>query len=94
MNRRGTFETALRLVKGSCSKSHAQEEENFFQAQLCSEAARWEEQNGFPFTAALKWREAAQLFGQDADRAERCWSEWERIMGLPRERAFPTLQAA
>jgi hypothetical protein len=49
-----------------------------------------EEQNGFPFTAAIKWREAAELLGRNTDGAERCWRERERIMGLSRTRAFPT----
>ena len=68
--------------------------EDFSQARLSFEAARLE-QNGFPFTAAIKWREAAELFAHDGPLAEHCWSEWERIMGLPRGfvRQAPETQA-
>ncbi len=64
--------------------------QDFSPAHLCSEHARLEEQNGFPFTAAIKWREAAELFGPNTVDAEHCWREWERIMRLPRHCAFPS----
>jgi hypothetical protein len=89
MTWRGNFGRAIRLVKRSNSAGPTQAKANLSQGQLCSEVARLEEQNGFPFTAALKWREAAQLFGQNTESAELCWREWERIMGLSRQRAFP-----
>jgi len=77
------FGSALRLVEGPVSDESKPPKEPVAQAQLSCEAARLE-QNGFPFTAAIKWREAAKLFADDSQLAERCWSEWERIMGLPR----------
>ena len=52
-------------------------------------AARRDEQNDFPYAAALEWREAAELFGSDAPVAEYCWRQWERIMQLPRRLAGP-----
>jgi hypothetical protein len=90
------FGSALRLVEPPASDQPAQAEANMAQAQLLSEGARFEEQQGFPFTAAMKWREAAELLGDRADLAERCWSEWERIMGLPRSLVWqpPQTQAA
>ena len=50
-------------------------------------AAHCDEQNQFPYTAALEWRKAAELFGCEA--AEYCWRQWERIMRLPRRLAGP-----
>ena len=55
----------------------------------CSRAARREERNGFKYTAAMKWRTAAELFAPDARAVEYCWCEWERIMQLPRRLAGP-----
>ena len=52
-------------------------------------AAQQDEKNGWPFTAALQWRKAAELFGPIASRADRCWIQWERIMHLPRHLAGP-----
>ncbi len=52
-------------------------------------AARFDEERGFPFTAAFEWRQAAELFAPFAPLAARCWHEWERIMGLPRWLAAP-----
>jgi hypothetical protein len=49
--------------------------------------ARREEKQGHPFTAAIEWRKAAELFLEDESLAERCWREWERIMKLPRRLA-------
>jgi hypothetical protein len=90
------FGSALSLVEQPGSGQSAQADESFSQAQLLSEAARFEEQQGFPFTAAMKWREAAELSADHTDLAERCWSEWERIMGLPRSLIWeaPHRQAA
>jgi hypothetical protein len=50
----------------------------------CSHDAQREERNGFKYTAAMKWRIAAELFAPDAQAVESCWCEWERIMQLPR----------
>jgi hypothetical protein len=50
-------------------------------------AAQRDENNGFPFTAAMEWQKAAYLFvGPFADL---CWRQWERIVRLPRHMAAP-----
>jgi hypothetical protein len=51
--------------------------------------ARRDESNGFPCTAALEWRHAAELFVSGSLAAEHCWGQWERIMHLPRQLARP-----
>jgi hypothetical protein len=58
-------------------------------ALRCSRAAQKEERNGFKYTAAMKWRSAAELFAPYARAIEYCWREWERIMQLPRRLAGP-----
>jgi hypothetical protein len=91
------FGRVLRLVERPGSDQPARvAEEKYLKAQSLSEAARFEEQQGFPFTAAMQWREAAELFADHTDLAERCWREWERIMGLPRSLVWeaPHRQAA
>ena len=55
----------------------------------CSRDAQREERNGFKYTAAMKWRSAAELFAPDTRAVEYCWHEWERIMHLPRRLAEP-----
>ena len=55
----------------------------------CSRAARRDERNGFPCTAAMEWRHAAELFAPNPRAVEYCWREWERIMHLPRRLAGP-----
>jgi hypothetical protein len=52
-------------------------------------AAQRDESNGFPLTAAMEWRKAAELLAPMALIADRCWREWERIMRLPRHLAGP-----
>jgi len=52
-------------------------------------AAQQDEKNGFPFTAAMGWRKAAELFVPITSMSDRCWVEWERIMRLPRQLAGP-----
>jgi hypothetical protein len=52
-------------------------------------AAQRDEVSGFPFTAAVEWRKAAELFGSITPMSDRCWLEWERIMRLPRHLAGP-----
>ena len=52
-------------------------------------AAHRDEHNGFPYTAALEWRKAADLFGFDTPAAHYCWRQWERIVHLPRWLAGP-----
>lgn len=59
----------------------------------CSRDAQREERNGFKYTAAMKWRSAAELFAPDARAVEYCWCEWERIMQLPRRLAGPAFAA-
>ena len=54
----------------------------------CREARR-DERNGFPFSAAMEWREAAALCASISLLADFCWREWERIMRLPRQMAIP-----
>lgn len=52
-------------------------------------AAQRDEGNGFPFTAAMEWHHAAELFLSGSLAAEYCWRQWERIMHLPRQLAGP-----
>src|SRR5262249_7122417 len=52
-------------------------------------AARRDERNGFPYTAAMEWRNAAELLALNTRAVEYCWREWERIMQLPRRLAGP-----
>jgi hypothetical protein len=63
---------------------------NLGKAFHCSRDAQREERSGFKYTAAMKWRNAAELFATDAQAVEYCWREWERIMQLPRRLAGPT----
>jgi hypothetical protein len=62
---------------------------NLDKALRCSHDAQKEERNGFTYTAAMKWRSAAELFAPDTRAVEYCWREWERIMHLPRRLAGP-----
>ena len=55
----------------------------------CSRAAQRDERDGLPYSAAMKWRNAAELFSPDTQAVEYCWREWERIMHLPRRLAGP-----
>jgi hypothetical protein len=66
---------------------------NLANACRCRRDARREERNGFKYTAAMKWRDAAELFAPDARAVEYCWCEWERIMQLPRRLAGPAFAA-
>lgn len=52
-------------------------------------AAERDARNGFPYTAAMQWRKAAELFGPDTRAAEYFWRQWERVMHLPRRLAGP-----
>jgi hypothetical protein len=52
-------------------------------------AAQRDERNGFPYTAAMEWRHAAELFESGSLAADYCWGQWERIMHLPRQLAVP-----
>lgn len=52
-------------------------------------AAQRDERNGFPYTAAVEWRNAAELFAPHTLAAAYCWRQWERIMRLPRRLAEP-----
>jgi hypothetical protein len=52
-------------------------------------AAQLDERNGFPYTASMQWRHAAELFESDNLAADYCWRQWERIMHLPRQLAVP-----
>jgi hypothetical protein len=52
-------------------------------------AAHRDEHNAFPYTAAVEWRKAAELFGSETPVAEYCWRQWERIVQLPRWLAGP-----
>jgi hypothetical protein len=62
---------------------------NLAQAFQCSSDAQREERNGYKYTAAMKWRNAAELFAPDTRAVEYCWLQWERIMQLPRRLAGP-----
>jgi hypothetical protein len=66
---------------------------NLAEAFHWSRAAQREERNGFNYTAAMKWRNAAKLFAPDTQAVEYCWQEWERIMQLPRRLAGPAYAA-
>ena len=66
---------------------------NVAKAFHCSREAQREERHGFKYTAAMKWRSAAELFAPDARAVEYCWREWERIMQLPRRLAGPAFDA-
>lgn len=52
-------------------------------------AAERDERNGLPYTAAMQWRKAAELFPRDTLAAEYFWRKWERVMQLPRRLAMP-----
>jgi hypothetical protein len=52
-------------------------------------AAERDERNGFPYTAAMEWRKAAELFAPNTRPAQYFWRQWERIMQLPRRLAGP-----
>ena len=52
-------------------------------------AAHRDEEKGFPCTAAIEWRHAAELLQSNTLAAEYCWRQWERIMQLPRRLAGP-----
>jgi hypothetical protein len=52
-------------------------------------AAERDERNGFPYSAAMKWRYAGDLSAPNTPAAEYCWGQWERIMHLPRRLAGP-----
>ena len=56
--------------------------------RYCRMAQR-DEENGFPCTAAMEWRKAAELCGPFVRVADHCWHRWERIMGMPRRWAMP-----
>jgi hypothetical protein len=60
-------------------------------AEACRycQAAKRDERNQFPFTAAMEWRKAAELAESLPLLADICWREWERIMQLPRRLAQP-----
>jgi hypothetical protein len=52
-------------------------------------AAKRDEQNGFPLTAAFEWRRAAELSAPIILLERNCWRQWERIMHLPHRLADP-----
>jgi hypothetical protein len=52
-------------------------------------AAQRDERNRFSYTAAMEWRNAAELFQPNKIAADYCWQQWERIMRLPRRLAGP-----
>jgi hypothetical protein len=52
-------------------------------------AAQKDERNGFRYTAAMEWQLAAGLFASNTLAAEYCWSQWERLVRLPRRLAGP-----
>jgi hypothetical protein len=51
--------------------------------------AQRDENNGFPFTAAMEWRKAAELSSWITPLANRYWRECERIMQVSRRFAPP-----
>jgi hypothetical protein len=59
------------------------------EAIACCRDAQHDERNGFEFTAAMEWRNAAQHLEGIPWAPEFCWTQWERIMRLPRRLANP-----
>jgi hypothetical protein len=57
-------------------------------------AAERDEKNGYPFTAAMKWRKAAEMFSPITEVSDQCWQQWERITHLPRRFASPIVDSA
>ena len=53
-----------------------------------------DEKKALPFTSAMEWRKAAELFSAIPHLSDRCWQEWERIMHLPRRFALPIGESA
>ncbi len=52
-------------------------------------AAQRDERDGYGYTAAFEWRQAAEALVAYASTAEYCWRRWERLMRLPRQLAGP-----
>jgi hypothetical protein len=52
-------------------------------------AALRDEQSGFPYTAAMEWHKASELFLPNTRAAEYSWRQWERITRLQRQLAGP-----
>jgi len=63
--------------------------ERFNTAAEYRRRARCSEANGYPYTAAVQWRIAANLFRSEDWLAEKCWQAWERIMDIPRKFSQP-----
>ena len=61
----------------------------FVKAVHYARTAQEDERNRFPYTAAMEWNHAADLFGTTTSAADYCWRQWERIMHLPRRLAGP-----
>jgi hypothetical protein len=59
----------------------------------CRVAER-DEKNGYPFTAAMEWHKAAEMFSPITEVSDQCWQQWERIMHLPRRFACPIVDSA
>jgi hypothetical protein len=57
-------------------------------------AAERDEKSGLPYTAAMEWHKAAELFSAIPQVSNRCWQEWERIMHLPRRFVRPIVNSA
>jgi hypothetical protein len=72
-----------KLEEGAAGLAHA--------AKYCR-AAQTEETNGFAFTAAVEWQEAAQLLAPFPSLADHCLQQWERITRLPRQLADPVAE--
>lgn len=85
MNRRNNHKAAMAAVSARCLVYVA----GLRKAVHYASAANRDERNNFPFTSALEWRKAAELFGSCTPAAEYCWRQWERIMQLPRHFAAP-----
>lgn len=56
-------------------------------------SAQRDERQGFQFTAAVEWREAAELLSGNVTAADHAWLQWERIMRMPRRLASPLTTA-
>lgn len=52
-------------------------------------AAERDLRDGFPYTAAMEWQNAAELLPAKTRAVEYCWRRWEQIMHLPRRLAGP-----
>lgn len=76
-------------IRNNPKPSIAANARSMMRALLYASAARKHEQTQFPYTAAMEWRLAAELFGSNTLVGSYFWHRWERIMHVPRLLAGP-----